>query len=192
MTESMKKVALLISYHKGDRNHSASRDAVILYESLTCDGSIGPSDIIMLAKEDIPYSDGEPTLNNIRRAFVTLGHRASKVMQCLVLLDGNFDMYGMDVMDQVMDLDEISAFIESLSCTSVQVFLSGPRSDQASERLQAPGRVLVYSSRMDGEEKLDDPFHVSGLFQGDEVLLSRVRAERIRLASQGHDLNWIR
>jgi hypothetical protein len=187
-----KRVALLISYYKGVNYPKASMDAVQLYEALTCNGTIGPSDILLLAKRSTPYSDNEPTIANVERAFQTLCHSSHDRKECIIFLDGCFDDYGMQVMDQTLDLDLISALIETLSCGSAQVFLHGPRSDQAFERLMAPGRTLVFSSRSDREEKVQDPFMVPRIFKGDEVHLSRVQAERGRLKTYGFDLNWVR
>ncbi|MCU0799428.1 MAG: hypothetical protein MUC62_07130 [Candidatus Thermoplasmatota archaeon] len=192
MTTYIKKAALLISFHRMERSALSSRDAVLLYEALTCNGSIGPSDIILLAMRGGPYSDREPTIMNIEEAFRTIGHRSVDRKDCLVLLDGSFDAYGMDLPDRSMDLDLLSALIESLGCRSVQIFLHGPGSDRASERLQAPGRVLVYSIRTDRGDKLEDPFRVVRLFKGDEVHLSNVQQERDRLRGLGFELVWDR
>lgn len=192
MTNHNKKAALLISFHRMERSALSSRDAVLFYETLTCNGSIGPSDIILLARRGTPYSDREPTMKNIEEAFRTLGHRAVDRKDCIVLLDGSFDDYGLDLPEQAMDLDLISALIESLGCASVQLFLHGPGSDRVSERLQAPGRVLVHSTRIDRDEKVEDPFRVVSLFKGDDVLLSNVQKERERLKRLGFELVWDR
>ncbi len=192
MTKHNKKAALLISYNRVERSALTSRDSVLFYESLTCNGTIGPSDIIFLARRGTPYSDLEPNIMNIEEAFRTLGHRTVDSKDCTVLLDGSFDDYGMDLPERAMDLDLLSALIESLGCGSVQLFLHGPGSDRVSERLQAPGRVLVHSTRIDREEKVEDPFRVVSLFDGDDVLLSNVQKERERLKRLGFDLVWDR
>ena len=192
MMQNRRKVALLISYHGGERTALSSKDAVMLYEDLTCVGCIGASDIQFLARRGTPYSESVPTAQNIERAFRTLGSHGHYGNECIVLLDGRFDVYSMELPDQPMDLDLLSALIEALGCSSVQVFIHGPGSDLASERLQAPGRVLVYSSRLDRGEKLEDPFMISRVFQGDEVMLTKVQNERSRLNVLGYELNWTR
>lgn len=192
MTTHDKKAALLISFHRMERTAISSRDAVLLYETLTCNGSIGPSDIILLATSGTPYSDREPSIKNIEEACRTLGHRTVDSKDCIVLLDGSFDDYCMDLPERAMDLDLLSALIESLGCGSVQLFLHGPGSDRVSERFQAPGRVLVHSRRIDREEKVEDPFRVVSLFDGDDVLLSNVQKERQRLKRLGFELVWDR
>jgi hypothetical protein len=192
MAKERTKTALLITWNSRDMPSNSSREALVLYESLTCDGSVGPSDIILLSRRGAPYSDREPTQANVEKAFMALASRPGGQKHCMVLLDGVFDEYSMGLSGGPMDLDLISALVESLDCGSTQLFLHGPGSDKAAAKLRAPGRTLAYSTRFDGDDKLEDPFKVACLFKGDEVHLTYIEKERARLLELGFELVWER
>jgi hypothetical protein len=162
-----------------------------LYQGLTCNGSIGPSEIAFLAPSGIKYSDDEPTLENVKRTFSMFSERSRNKPKCLVWVHSSFTAAKVELQDGPMDIASISDLIDSLMCCSVRIVLDGPGSDLAAETMKRYGRVMIFSKRIDGAEKTSDPFDVPSIFRGDRIDHELVYAERQRLEREGYVLIWL-
>ncbi|MDG6224739.1 MAG: hypothetical protein QCI82_04415 [Candidatus Thermoplasmatota archaeon] len=191
MDENYQQAAFLIYCPGGRERDELSGSGSRLFEILTTNGYLGPSDITLLAPEDMQYSDLPPTPSNLLKVLSASHMRTGVLNECIIYLDSIFAEGRMLLDEGDLPLERISGFIEGMPCASVKIFLRGPGSDIFADALVGKGRLIVYTSRADGEPKIDDPFDVSALFTGDRILSESVDRERMRLKKVGYVLNWV-
>jgi len=184
------QIALLLSFPQGkDRERSISI-ASRLYEVLTCNGSLGPSDIQMLAPRGVLFSEMEPTIGNLKKAIAEFASKDMGRCRCLVYLDGDFDGGSLKLSGSGLDLGSLSDLLSGLPCQTMNVFLHGRGSELASGSLEGPGRTIVFTARSDGLKKDEDPFDITRLFVGEHITGDNIEAEKRRLKASGYVLEW--
>ncbi len=189
MVEQNGHIAILIDVMR-DEQGKEREPGVRLYQSLTCNGSLGPSEIVFLATAGVKYSDDEPTMANVRDVFLNFPKDLRLDNHCIIWIHSNFDPDGVDLLDGSMSLRELSEMIGRLDCISTNIILDGPGSDQVARALETGGVRVLYSERSDGSRKISDPFDVPSVFQGDRISPDLVFAERQRLEREGYHLHW--
>lgn len=190
MVEQNGHIAILIDVMR-DEQGIRREPGVRLYQSLTCNGSLGPSEILFLAFKGVKYSDDEPTLTNVRDAFLHFTKDMRIDNHCIIWIRSNFDQDGVYLLDGMMSSKELSGIIDGLDCITTDIILDGPGSDQVAKALGMMGKRVLYSERSDGANKIMDPLDVPSIFQGDRISLDLVFAERQRLEREGYHLHWL-
>lgn len=191
MDENDQQAAFLVYCPGGRERDELSGSGSRLFEILATNGYLGPSGITLLAPEDMEYSDMPPTPGNLLKVLSASHMRIGAVKECILYLDSVFSEGGMVLDEGDLALERISGFIEGMPCASVKIFLRGPGSDKVADLLKGTGRLIVYTSREDGEPKIEDPLDVSALFTGNRILSESVDRERMRLKKKGYILNWV-
>jgi hypothetical protein len=188
MSEQKEHIAILIDAMKIEQGEKRET-GVRLYQSLTCTGSLGPSEIVFLAPKGIKYSDDHPSLENLRKAFRSFSG-VERPCTAIVWFRSHFDDRAAHLPDGGLSFSELSESMSSLGCDRMDIILEGPGSDRAAEDLLKKGWRVLYSKRADGGMKTADPFDAPSVFKGDRIDNSLIFAERKRLEREGFLLQW--
>jgi len=191
MREPYGHIAILICVPFSDDHKKECEPGVKLFEGLTCNGSLGPSEIVFLTSGPVKYADDNPTVENVKMYFSSFARRTNAKSHCSLWLHSVFDEKMMILKDGRIPLSEISDMIGSLACCQTHIILHGPGSEKAVKALGGEGRVLIYSEKGDGSEKRWDPFDFPSIFRGDRIYYDLFQAERERLEKNGFNLIWL-